>query len=93
MLETSSPELHMPASVAFYTAQSYLALNQPAEALPILTEWANQEGTYQAAFKWYTALVYLKLENTQQAIPYLNELSSSPNMYQQPAQELLTELN
>ncbi len=78
----------------FYHAASYLALNQPARAIPLL-ERVVQEKTdlfYEPSL-WYLALAHLKANDPEAAKPYLQTLTEREGDYTEEAQELLEELD
>lgn len=78
----------------FYTAVSYLELNENQKAIEILKSNKFSETPYPFATysKWYLALAYIKTEQKTEAKLQLEALSKTNNPQKQKAQELLNEL-
>lgn len=77
----------------FYYGVSYLGINQPEKAIPLLERVANeQDSLFCNPARWYLALAHLKANNTTAALPYLKQLASTEGDYVREAKELLEEL-
>ncbi len=77
----------------FYYGASYLELDQPAQAIPLL-ERVVQEKTslfYEPGL-WYLALAHLKANDPAAAKPYLQTLAEQQGDYTEEARELLKEI-
>ena len=78
----------------FYYAASYLGLNQPQKAIPLLERVAeNQESLFYEPALWYLALAHLKMDDAAAAIPYLEKVATRDGDYAREAKEVLDELH
>ena len=77
----------------FYYGASYLGVNQPKKAIPLLERVADQpESLFYTPALWYLALAHLKTDNTTAAIPYLKQVAAIEGDYAREAREVLEEL-
>lgn len=77
----------------FYAAVSLMASEKYAAAIDRFESkdtWESQR--FETASKWYLALAYLKAGDEKNAIKYLEEVRDSEHALNQPAGELLLEL-
>ena len=76
--------------IQFYTAMSYLMLNQTNQAIELLQSIDNTS-IYQQQVRWYLALCYLKMDNKANALSYLSFIMDGDFMYKE-AQEVINQL-
>ncbi|MCP9770778.1 hypothetical protein EGI22_22975 [Lacihabitans sp. LS3-19] len=78
----------------FYTAISYLELNENQKAIEILksNKFSETPFPFETYNKWYLALAYLKTGQKNEAKTILEDLTKTDNPQKQKAQELLNEL-
>lgn len=77
------------AYVNFYKAQTFLGLEQPQKALPLLETECNNNGRYAAQAHWYLALIYLHQKDPITAKRHLKALISKYDYKKDEAQQLL----
>jgi len=75
----------------FYTAVSYLELNESQKALKILEseKFSNNPYPFETYRKWYLALAFLKTNQIESGKKILEELSKTENPQKEKAKELL----
>lgn len=80
--------------VSYYTAISYLALEEPAEAAKILAGTSASENAVLAEkSQWYLALAYLALKDKPRATEILRKIVADPdNAYNRMADKALQKL-
>ncbi len=81
-------------SYTFYYGASYLALDQPEQAIPLLERLVQQKtGLFYEPGLWYLALAHLKANDPEAARPYLQTLAEQEGDYAREARELLEEID
>ena len=81
-------------SYTFYYAASYLALDQPVQAIPLLERVVQEKtGLFYEPSLWYLALAHLKANDPAVARPYLQTLAEQEGDYAREARELLEEID
>lgn len=87
------PAASEASEARYYLAVSYLAVNRPDRAKPLLERLADEAPAgILADVQWYLALSYLQSEDKEKAIPLLENLGGR-SKYQEPARSLLKRLN
>ena len=77
----------------FYYGVSYLELDQPAQAIPLLERVVQEKtGLFYEPGLWYLALAHLKANDPAAAKPYLHTLAEQEGDYTKEARELLKEI-
>ena len=81
-------------SYTFYYGASYLALDQPVQAIPLLERVVQQKtGLFYEPGLWYLALAHLKANDPEAARPYLQTMAEQEGDYAREARELLEEID
>jgi len=73
----------------FYKANSYLALENTKEAIPLLQKYIASNGTFTEKAKWYLALAYLKNNNIKEAKEILQNIEKEKSYHYEKASQIL----
>lgn len=76
----------------FYKANSYLAIKNTSEAIPLLKKYLEIQGQFKDKAQWYLALAFLKEKNTNEAEKILHTIIRLKTYNHEKASLILNEL-
>jgi hypothetical protein len=91
-LNTISFDPAFRAEVEFFSALSYMGLNQYKDAQSLFESLLPEENRYQLETLWYASLSYLKTGESARALSLLEQLEQYDGLYQKGAQRLRRKL-